>query len=125
MICHMQLPNDQPLEKIMFKVDFFIYKNSMNPGRVSNVWESPAGCIMLSYFVQMENGRVLPLLQYVVSLAVTEAIKDLCQDAVSDFAREFDSLFILFNNFGLSVILFLYYFHITCTSKSSLLYKGL
>ncbi|KAI9200318.1 hypothetical protein LWI28_005888 [Acer negundo] len=47
-------------------------------GRSKNVWESPKGCLMFSFTIQMENGRVVPLLQYVVSLAVTEAIKDIC-----------------------------------------------
>lgn len=31
----------------------------------------------------MEDGRVVPLVQYVVSLAVTEAIKDICDKNVS------------------------------------------
>ncbi|KAJ4848198.1 ATP-dependent 5'-3' DNA helicase hcs1 [Turnera subulata] len=47
-------------------------------GRSNNVWESPKGCALFSFTVQMEDGRVVPLLQYVVSLAVTEAIKDIC-----------------------------------------------
>ncbi|XP_021681448.2 biotin--protein ligase 2 isoform X2 [Hevea brasiliensis] len=47
-------------------------------GRSKNVWESPLGCLLFSFTVQMEDGRVVPLLQYVVSLAVTEAIKDVC-----------------------------------------------
>lgn len=47
-------------------------------GRSKNVWESPKGCLMFSFTIQMENGRVVPLVQYVVSLAVTEAIKDIC-----------------------------------------------
>lgn len=47
-------------------------------GRSKNVWESPKGCLMFSFTIQMEDGRVVPLLQYVVSLAVTEAIKDVC-----------------------------------------------
>ncbi|KAF2291442.1 hypothetical protein GH714_024194 [Hevea brasiliensis] len=34
--------------------------------------------LVVSFTVQMEDGRVVPLLQYVVSLAVTEAIKDVC-----------------------------------------------
>ena len=51
-------------------------------GRAKNVWESPMGCLLLSFTVQMEDGHKLPLLQYVVSLAVTEAIKDTCQDKV-------------------------------------------
>ncbi|URE36884.1 Biotin/lipoate A/B protein ligase family [Musa troglodytarum] len=48
-------------------------------GRAKNVWESPMGCLLFSFSLQMEDGRKLPLLQYVVSLAVTEAIKELCQ----------------------------------------------
>jgi len=53
---------------------------SKGRGRVSNVWESPAGCLMYSFTVQMHNGRILPLLQYVVSLAVTEAVKHVCKE---------------------------------------------
>ena len=60
---------------------FFIFA-----GRVKNAWDSPAGCLMFSYTVQMDNGRVLPLLQYVVSLAVTEAIKDICLQQVTFFS---------------------------------------
>lgn len=52
---------------------------------MSNVWESPAGCLMYSFTVQMHNGRILPLLQYVVSLAVTEAVKHVCKEKVSFF----------------------------------------
>ncbi|WOK94758.1 biotin--protein ligase 2 isoform X1 [Canna indica] len=48
-------------------------------GRAKNVWESPVGCLLFSFTLQMEDGHKLPLLQYVVSLAVTEAIKELCQ----------------------------------------------
>ncbi|XP_038714741.1 biotin--protein ligase 2-like [Tripterygium wilfordii] len=47
-------------------------------GRSKNVWESPVGCLLFSFTVQMEDGRTVPMLQYVVSLAVTEAIKDVC-----------------------------------------------
>ncbi|KAK8941023.1 hypothetical protein KSP39_PZI010076 [Platanthera zijinensis] len=47
-------------------------------GRGKNVWESPVGCLMFSFTVQMEDGRKVPLLQYVVSLALTEAIKETC-----------------------------------------------
>ncbi|XP_065880934.1 biotin--protein ligase 2-like [Euphorbia lathyris] len=53
---------------------------SKGRGRSKNVWESPLGCLLFSFTVQMEDGRVVPLLQYVVSLAVTEAIKEVCQD---------------------------------------------
>ncbi|KAM7253189.1 hypothetical protein ACFE04_025807 [Oxalis oulophora] len=47
-------------------------------GRSKNVWESPKGCLMFSFTIQVEDGRTVPFLQYVVSLAVTEAIKDVC-----------------------------------------------
>ncbi|KAK1322396.1 hypothetical protein QJS10_CPA03g01902 [Acorus calamus] len=47
-------------------------------GRAKNVWESPSGCLLFSYTLQMENGHILPLLQYVVSLAIIEAIKMVC-----------------------------------------------
>ncbi|GAV76219.1 BPL_C domain-containing protein/BPL_LplA_LipB domain-containing protein [Cephalotus follicularis] len=48
-------------------------------GRSKNAWESPIGCLMFSFTLQMEDGRVVPLIQYVVSLAMTEAIKDVCK----------------------------------------------
>jgi biotin--protein ligase len=38
---------------------------------------------MFSFTIQMEDGRAVPLLQYVVSLAITEAIKDVCDKNVS------------------------------------------
>ncbi|KAA8546363.1 hypothetical protein F0562_002898 [Nyssa sinensis] len=47
-------------------------------GRSKNLWESPRGCLMFSFTIQMEDGRVVPFVQYVVSLAMTEAIKDVC-----------------------------------------------
>ncbi|KAL3845565.1 hypothetical protein ACJIZ3_002968 [Penstemon smallii] len=47
-------------------------------GRSKNVWESPKGCLLFSFTIQMEDGRVVPLVQYVVSLAMTEAINDVC-----------------------------------------------
>ncbi|GAB4861381.1 ATP-dependent 5'-3' DNA helicase hcs1 [Ancistrocladus abbreviatus] len=47
-------------------------------GRSKNVWESPNGCLMFSFTIQMDDGRIVPLLQYIVSLAVTEAVKEVC-----------------------------------------------
>ncbi|KAL8125187.1 hypothetical protein AgCh_012749 [Apium graveolens] len=47
-------------------------------GRSMNVWESPKGCLLFSFTIQMEDGRVVPLVQYVMSLAMTEAINDVC-----------------------------------------------
>ncbi|XP_018432991.2 biotin--protein ligase 1, chloroplastic isoform X2 [Raphanus sativus] len=49
-------------------------------GRTMNIWESPKGCLMYSFTVEMEDGRIVPLIQYVVSLAVTEAVKDVCDN---------------------------------------------
>lgn len=57
-------------------------------GRSKNVWESPKGCLMFSFTIQMENGRIVPFVQYVVSLAMTEAINDICQQNVSVFVLE-------------------------------------
>ncbi|XP_041013451.1 biotin--protein ligase 2-like [Juglans microcarpa x Juglans regia] len=51
---------------------------SKGRGRSKNVWDSPIGCLMFSFTIQMEDGRTVPLLQYVVSLAITEAVKDVC-----------------------------------------------
>lgn len=48
-------------------------------GRANNTWESPRGCLMFSFTLQMDNGRILPLLQYVVSLAIIEAIEAVCE----------------------------------------------
>ncbi|KAG6551279.1 hypothetical protein Mapa_007206 [Marchantia paleacea] len=48
-------------------------------GRAGNVWESPKGCLMFSFTIKMTNGRLLPFLQYVVSLAVIEAFEENCK----------------------------------------------
>eukprot|EP01018_Ginkgo_biloba_P011301 Gb_31384 [translate_table: standard] len=48
-------------------------------GRSGNLWTSPLGCLMFSFTLQMEDGRVLPLIQYIVSLAVIEAIDINCE----------------------------------------------
>ncbi|KAI4337772.1 hypothetical protein L6164_016148 [Bauhinia variegata] len=47
-------------------------------GRSKNIWESPLGCLLFSFTLQMDDGRVVPFVQYVVSLAMTEAIKVIC-----------------------------------------------
>ncbi|CAH9082707.1 unnamed protein product [Cuscuta europaea] len=48
-------------------------------GRSANVWESPKGSLLFSFTLQMVDGRMVPHVQYVVSLAMTEAINDLCK----------------------------------------------
>lgn len=52
-------------------------------GRSKNAWDSPRGCLMFSFTLQMEDGKMVPSAQYVMSLAVTEAIKDICDQKVS------------------------------------------
>jgi len=51
-------------------------------GRSKNVWESPPGCLMFSFTSQMLDAQKLPLMQYVVCLSITEAIKELCRAKV-------------------------------------------
>ncbi|PWA97781.1 holocarboxylase synthase 1 [Artemisia annua] len=46
-------------------------------GHSQNVWESPKGALLSSFTIQMEDGHLVPLLQYVFCLAIIEAIKDL------------------------------------------------
>ncbi|KAL3693520.1 hypothetical protein R1sor_007171 [Riccia sorocarpa] len=51
-------------------------------GRAGNVWESPKGCLMFSFTIKMTSGRLLPFLQYVVSLAVIEGLEEACNTKV-------------------------------------------
>lgn len=46
-------------------------------GRGHNVWESPLGCLLFSYKCQILNPQRLAFLQYLVSLALVRAIKEL------------------------------------------------
>ncbi|KAF7127148.1 hypothetical protein RHSIM_Rhsim11G0066000 [Rhododendron simsii] len=39
-------------------------------GRSQNMWESPRGCLMFSFTIQMEDGRVVPLVQWSASMMV-------------------------------------------------------
>ncbi|VFQ69799.1 unnamed protein product [Cuscuta campestris] len=48
-------------------------------GRSMNVWESPKGSLLFSFTLQMVDGRMVPHVQYVVSLAMADAINDLCK----------------------------------------------
>ncbi|XP_051123837.1 biotin--protein ligase 2-like [Andrographis paniculata] len=48
-------------------------------GRSKNTWESPKGCLLFSFTLQMEDGRIVPHVQYVVCLAMAEAINDVCR----------------------------------------------
>eukprot|EP00271_Cylindrocystis_brebissonii_P007610 TRINITY_DN21189_c0_g1_i1.p1 TRINITY_DN21189_c0_g1~~TRINITY_DN21189_c0_g1_i1.p1 ORF type:complete len:649 (+),score=111.23 TRINITY_DN21189_c0_g1_i1:363-2309(+) len=44
-------------------------------GRGGNTWESPVGCLLFSFTLQSSDGRKLPFLQYVVCLALVQAIE--------------------------------------------------
>lgn len=46
-------------------------------GRGGNVWESPAGCLMVSAAMRLTiSGQRLPFLQYLVSMAVVQAVRE-------------------------------------------------
>lgn len=47
---------------------------SAGKGRGSNTWESPVGCLMFSFANQYADGRSLPFVQYLVSLAMLRAV---------------------------------------------------
>ncbi|GJP34876.1 hypothetical protein CLOM_g19358, partial [Closterium sp. NIES-68] len=49
-------------------------------GRGGNTWESPDGCLMFSLSLRWTDGRSLPLLQYVLSLAVVQAIEEMARE---------------------------------------------
>ncbi|CAI6001307.1 unnamed protein product [Closterium sp. NIES-64] len=49
-------------------------------GRGGNTWDSPEGCLMFSLSLRWVDGRTLPLLQYVLSLAVVQAIEDMAKE---------------------------------------------
>ncbi|CAI5997233.1 unnamed protein product [Closterium sp. NIES-64] len=46
-------------------------KRPRDRSRGGNTWDSPEGCLMFSLSLRWVDGRTLPLLQYVLSLAVT------------------------------------------------------
>eukprot|EP00899_Mesostigma_viride_P002884 jgi/Mesvir1/12597/Mv17926-RA.1 len=45
-------------------------------GRGGNVWESPRGCLMFSFLWPLRDGAKLPLLQYLVCLALVQAVEE-------------------------------------------------
>lgn len=50
-------------------------RQSNGKGRGSNTWESPPGCLLFSYKCQINNPRLLPFLQYLVSLSLVKAVR--------------------------------------------------
>lgn len=57
-------------------------------GRAGNSWESPKGCLMFSFTLQMSDGSAVPFLQYVASLAIIEAIESHCISKVRAHLRK-------------------------------------
>lgn len=50
-------------------------------GRAGNQWTSPPGCLMFSLATRLEvDGRKIPFVQYVICLAVTEAVLRLTRE---------------------------------------------
>ena len=52
-------------------------------GRGGNQWSSPPGCLMFSFLTPHAEGRTLPFLQYVATMAAVEAIQDVADDAMT------------------------------------------
>jgi len=50
---------------------------TMGKGRGGNTWTSPLGCLMCTFVTLFDDGRTLPFVQYLVSLAILRAIKSL------------------------------------------------
>ena len=44
-------------------------------GRGSNAWSSPPGCLMFTFHSQFTSGRSLPFVQYMISVAMLQAIE--------------------------------------------------
>ena len=60
---------------ILCLVNLFVPHDA--PGRGGNVWESPAGCLMFSFKASTRQAPQLAFLQYLISLAVVDAVGEL------------------------------------------------
>jgi biotin-(acetyl-CoA carboxylase) ligase len=73
----------------LYKFESLVIEESLTStiftGRAGNKWESPNGCLMFSFTLTMDNGRLLPFLQYVVSLALLDAIEHISLEKVMRF----------------------------------------
>ena len=52
-------------------------------GRGGNAWTSPPGCLMFSFLAEHADGRTLPFLQYVATMAAVDAIQDCADEALA------------------------------------------
>ena len=51
-------------------------------GRGGNAWTSPPGCLMFSLLTRHREGRTLPFIQYVATMAAVDAIQESADDAL-------------------------------------------
>ena len=55
-------------------------------GRGGNAWTSPPGCLMFSFLAEHADGRTLPFLQYVATMAAVDAIQECADEALAEAA---------------------------------------
>ena len=53
-------------------------------GRGGNQWTSPPGCLMFSLLARHPDGRTLPFIQYVATMAAVDAIQEAADQALVD-----------------------------------------
>ena len=51
-------------------------------GRGGNEWSSPPGCLMFSLLTRHREGRTLPFIQYIATMAAVDAIQEGADDAL-------------------------------------------
>lgn len=67
-------------------VVFVADKQYSGKGRGGNVWESPSGCLMFSACCRLSiDGRNLPFVQYLVTLAVVDAVQDIAAEILKPY----------------------------------------
>ena len=59
-------------------------------GRGGNAWTSPDGCLMFSFLATHADGRTLPFLQYVATMAAVDAIQDCADEVLAEAAAAHD-----------------------------------
>jgi biotin--protein ligase len=53
-------------------------------GRGTNLWSSNDGCLMFSFTSKFYDGQSLPCVQYLVSIALIEAVRDHIRDITGE-----------------------------------------
>ena len=72
-------------------------------GRGGNAWTSPDGCLMFSFLATHADGRTLPFLQYVATMAAVDAIQDCADEALAEAAAAHDERVVFRRGSGKSV----------------------